>query len=348
LSTTYTTKENKLRHESGIFIVPAFWNDSSGSESFPANDCFDESGPGSRSSYVLGSSFLGYAGEVPLSLLPSAGLLGLSSPSNRRKNFLIADVNDSITTSKCDHRGNKILDQASLIRNRATSIVLSRLIGNGAALKPPFTGSPSPVQGSYVDKSSWRQLLALVDSSLVNKALDDCKLPVSGSACGTNSGSSHILSNFAQPMNMWTNFTSSFKMMNMFLLKLSEPLQESVSDVAVASEASRCEVWRLLTASSPSSPLVITHLAKDVTRPLESSSKIVWADILSSKRIDEKSIISSETFLPGIFNGATLASCYLLHCVILMLRPPFERSRDVTDVFSKNTEPGFLPSPFEF
>jgi hypothetical protein len=347
LSTTYTTKKNKLRHESGIFIVPAFWNDFSGSESFPANDCFDKSGPGKRSSYVLGSSFLGYAGEVPLSLLPSAGIFGLSSPSNRRKNFLIADVNDSITL-KPDRRGKNDLAQVSLIRNRATSIVLSRHPSSGAAFKPPFTGSPSPVQGSHVDISSWRQLLALVDSSLVNKALDGCKLPVSGAACGTNAGSSHILSNLAQPMNMWTNFTSSFKMMNMLLLKLSEPLQEGVSVVAVASESSRCEVWRLLTASSPSSPLVITHLAKDVTRPLESSSKIVWADILSSKRIDEKSIISNETFLPGIFNGATLASCYLLQCVILLLRPPYERSRDVTDVFSKNTEPGLFPSPFEF
>jgi ubiquitin C-terminal hydrolase len=363
-SSEITAADIKARRESGIYIVPAFWNDATWDKQSLAETLFDNNGPQLRSSFVLGSNFTGYAGEVPLSLLPSAGIIGVPSTAiPRRKVFLDEHIwnqpllpHDGSRSERCltkpmtkPHHGLKGLELYSSLRDITTSIFLDRHSDSGAALNPPLIHPPMQEQGSYFDMRSWKSLLALVEKPAISSGREDSYIPTPGALCGTNPGSSHV--HVLSSKNVWTSFTSSFELMNTFLLKLAEQPDQGACAASIASESARCEVWKLLTASSPSSPLIIAYIARIAREYLKTKSlgSLDWAKVLSpAERCLETTSFSRDCFSTSIFFGATLSSCYLLQCVILLLRPPFEHSRDISNAFLASGSPDQFPTPFEF
>lgn len=353
---THQNPNVSARKEGEVYVFPDF-NNATGDPMNSSDTFVGKSGLQERSSLVLGSELFGYAGEAPLALLPSAGILSIYPTTNpRRKVFLNEDMWGQLrlTALNDDFRSDRTLTRPTVnlssIPDIATSVLLDRHPNRGAAMNPPLMYPPSETRGSYFDITSWKPLLALVEKDSINSSQNNSNVPKSGSLCGTNPGSSHISTPSSN--NIWTSFTSSFEMMNMLLWKLAELPHRGASSTAIASESSRCEIWRLLNASAPSSPLVIAYLARaacDYSKT-ESLGSLDWTKILSpaERRIETQPDFSRDRFSPCVFDGATLSSCYLLQCVVLLLRPPFEHSPDISNSFSGNGLPDHFPSPFEF
>jgi len=283
---------------------------------------------------AFGTELEGYINKVPIQITTISGSIFGKKSFIKEADGLRDPDNVKLSDAK--------------LRDYINSIVLSRSIHAGPLMVP--LADASDIYGSN-SITGWKSMVAL-DASAIGSAKQSNTTAVDTLLDGRVSYNLAAMPPHSQNgiSNTSVDFGNLFVaggvvldpvIMRILLniLSASTNIDTENTENTIGFEALRCEVWKIMNYSIPSSPLVLGLLG---THRIQWNNVFTCSPSLNSSTPPYSSgsgpirnfnhhttgyalpILDELQLSPTLFYGGTLASVYLLQCVISYLRPPLQ------------------------